>query len=185
MDKSYLEIKIKFIHIVIFLMGVIFIGSILFYMGYQTGKSFRTDQKAEIYQKDSKQPVQEFKLNQKKDSPPAETPKIDRELSLHQEKTAPKPTEEKPDVFEAKTVTRKSYYTIQVGAFKSYSNAQNYSKKFGKLGYPSEILSTMQKSGKLFRVRVGNFTDKSRAQKEMKKLEKMEKKKFRLIQSKS
>jgi cell division septation protein DedD len=153
-------------------------------MGYQTGKSFRTDQKAEIYQKDSTQPVQEFKIDRENTPKQKETPKIDRELSLHKKKTATEPIKEKPTVFKAKTITKTPYYTIQVGAFKSYSNAQNYSKKFGRMGYPTEILSTVQKSRKLFRVRVGNYTDKSKAQREMKKLETMEKKKFRLIQSK-
>lgn len=185
MDRSYLEIKIKFIHIVIFLLGVIIIGSILFYMGYQTGKSFHPDQITEINQNEKQQPVQEFKVNQKKNTvAPHETPKIDKELSLHRKKTSDEPEKEKPTVTRAKSVTKTPYYTIQVGAFQSYSNAQGYSKKFGDMGYPTEILSTMQQTKKLFRVRVGNFVDKKKAQNEMKKLEKMEKKTFSLVQSK-
>ncbi|MCP5052366.1 MAG: hypothetical protein GY940_34685, partial [bacterium] len=38
-EKSYLEIKVTFHHILILLAGVILIGSFLFYLGYQAGKS--------------------------------------------------------------------------------------------------------------------------------------------------
>ena len=38
MEKTYFEIKITFVHIVVFLIAVIAIGIFLFYMGYQAGQ---------------------------------------------------------------------------------------------------------------------------------------------------
>ena len=38
MEKTYFEIKITFMHIVVFLVAVIAIGIFLFYMGYQAGQ---------------------------------------------------------------------------------------------------------------------------------------------------
>ena len=70
-----------------------------------------------------------------------------------------------------------------MGAFSSFTNARNYSEKFRKMGYPSEILTTLKNKKKLFRVRVGNFKDFSEAKKEKIKLERMEKKKFSIVKS--
>ena len=44
LEKSYLEIKVTFLHIVILLIGVVLIGIFLFYMGYQAGKSATKNQ---------------------------------------------------------------------------------------------------------------------------------------------
>jgi hypothetical protein len=37
MEKTYFDIRVTFIHVVIFLIAVIAIGIFLFYMGYQAG----------------------------------------------------------------------------------------------------------------------------------------------------
>ena len=37
MEKTYFDIRVTFVHVVIFLIAVIAIGIFLFYMGYQAG----------------------------------------------------------------------------------------------------------------------------------------------------
>ena len=38
MEKTYFDIRVTFVHVVVFLIAVIAIGIFLFYMGYQAGQ---------------------------------------------------------------------------------------------------------------------------------------------------
>ena len=71
-------------------------------------------------------------------------------------------------------------YTIQVGAFADFSNAQKYSEKFAALGYQTEIIVETILGKKLHTVRVGSFVSLEEAQKEKDRLEGLEKKKFKI-----
>ena len=178
MEKSYLEIKVTFIHIVVLLVAVIFIGILLFYMGYQAGKSSAKDQNIRPGITKSQTKPDEIKAikNQEK------KPTIKEEIKLHKpskDKTATKGKEN----ISKKPLKREPHYSIQVGAFSNFDNARKYSEKFRKLGYVSEIFTTLKKKKKLFRVRVGSFKNFSDANKEKIKLEKMEKKKFSVVKS--
>jgi cell division protein FtsN len=186
MERSYLEVKVSFLHIVVMLVGVIIIGSFLFYLGYQAGKSASesdTGQQAELLEGSGK--PEEIQLSDTV-SKKAQTnqqrrqkPSISDELKLHQ---LPAKPEQKPAVtVRTKPVKRESYYSIQVGAFSEYANAKKYSAKFADLGYPTEILTTVQRNKNLYRVRVGRFKNRPQAVKVLKKLERMEKKKFAVI----
>ena len=178
-EKSYLEIKVTFIHILVLLIAVILIGIFLFYLGHQAGKSAIKNQfTSQEYKKDTGK-SEEIKVVEEKK--PAQSLKkgkqsaIDSEIKIHQ-----KPTEEKIPV---KSSRKEIYYSIQVGAFADFSNARKESDKFSKLGYQTEILSTVQKNRKLFRVRIGKFKTKTEAQKEKTKLEKKWKKTFAITKS--
>ena len=182
MEKTYFEFKITFLHIVVFLIAVIAIGIFLFYMGYQAGQR-RTDPRTaianEINAPDAAHPEE---LHVVEEKPIKTVPgKVDsrksipEEIKLHQEqeeKAAP-PTEttaisKKPAV--------ETNYTIQVGAFADFANAQKCSRKFTNLGYPTAIITDNQK--KLHTVQVGSFTTLAAAQKEKAKLESLEKATF-------
>jgi len=196
MERSYLEVKVSFLHIVVLLGGIILIGSFLFYLGYQSGKSSVGPSKAAV-QADSLQETpaaEEIRLNddtaaeQTQSNKKQQEPSINDELKLHQlpldnnnaeTETQPKPLRPEP----SKTVSREPYYAIQVGAFTEHPNAQKYSAKFAAMGYPTEILSTVGNDKKLFRVRVGNFKTHALADKEKKKLEKLENKRFGVVKS--
>jgi len=178
-EKSYLEIKVTFIHILVLLIAIILIGIFLFYLGHQAGKSAIKNQfsvqelkkesgkSEEIKVVEEKKPPQTFKKSEKS--------AIDSEIKLHQ-----KPKEKKIPI---KSTQKESYYSIQIGAFADFSNARKESEKFSKLGYQTEILSTIHKQRKLFRVRIGKFKTKLAAQKEKNKLEKKWKKTFALTKS--
>jgi cell division septation protein DedD len=100
---------------------------------------------------------------------------IPAEMKLH-EKQIP---EELPQA-SGKNVFADQNYSIQVGAFSDFTNAQKYSEKFAKLGYQTEIIVENINQKKLHTVRVGSFVSLQEAQKEKDRLEGLEKKKFKI-----
>jgi cell division septation protein DedD len=183
MENSYVEVKVSFIHIVVMLAGVILIGAILFYLGYQAGKSSTrnellgpdaitgTGKSEEIQLVDGEDKKKTQQAQKKQD------PSISEEIKLHQLPS----TEKKKEKIEAKPVQREAYWTVQVGAFSDYTNAKNYSAKFADMGYQTEINTIVRDNIKLHRVRVGNFKTRAEARRERKKLEQMENKKFNIV----
>jgi cell division septation protein DedD len=178
MEKTYFEIKITFVHIVVFLVAVIAIGIFLFYMGYQAGQR-RTDPRTmaanELAPADAAG-AEELRIVDEKPIRTApgksEAKKsIPEEMKLHQEMTEAEP----PAVPRGKAGPEANY-TIQVGAFADFANAQRCSRKFTSLGYPTAIITDNQK--KLHTVQVGSFASLSDAQAEKAKLESLEKTKF-------
>lgn len=177
-DKSYLEIKVTFQHILILLAGVIIIGAFLFYLGYQAGKSSINKSSMAAKAGDSKS------IEIKNEADPdkiaqTEEPSISEEIKLHQQ-----PAEEgKQEVKPAKPLQRDTSFSIQVGAFNSHVLAKNYSTKFSKAGYPTSISQALVKGKTWYRVRVGDYATRAEATAEKKKLEKMENKKFAVVKS--
>lgn len=188
-EKSYIEIKVTFIHIVVLLVGVILIGIFLFYLGYQAGKSSARDQilQAELPETPGKTEEiqlldQENKASGKKSK--GKEPSISDEIKLHQLPSTPtSPSGKKNERIKAKPFKKERYFTVQVGAFAEYANAKNYAAKFAKLGYPTEINTIVRDNQKLHRVRVGNFKTRAEAKQDQRKLERMENKKFTIARS--
>lgn len=188
MENSYVEVKVGFIHIVILLVGVILIGSFLFYLGYQSGKSAARN---DLLQSDvikSPDSAEEINLDDQPDTQPKQQqaknkkPSISEEIKLHQiPSDKNKRRSEVKDTIKAKPIKKESYWSIQVGAFSDYSNAKKYAATFQESGYPTEINTIMRNNQKLHRVRVGNFKSRAAAQKEMVKLQKKENKRFALV----
>jgi cell division protein FtsN len=178
MEKTYFEIKITFVHIVVFLIAVIAIGIFLFYMGYQAGQR-RGDPRTAIANEQAAADAagpEELRIVDEKpiQTVPAKTgtkKTIPEEMKLHQElaEKGPPALPQKKSGFEAN-------YTIQVGAFADFANAQKCSKKFTSLGYQAAIITDNQK--KLHTVQVGSFATLADAQAEKAKLESLEKTKF-------
>lgn len=187
MEKPYFEIKVTFVHIVVLLIAVVLIGILLFYMGYQAGHRTERGSTAE---KTAQIPAgaaakeEELKIVDEKPLPfpktNAETNQsISDEMKVHQQKT-----QDEKEIAPKSTAGIQPFYVIQVGAFFSFGNAKVYSEKFRKKGYQTEIITPDPKSpNKLFRVRVGHFSSLEDAKKEKEKLEKTEKKKFSLANS--
>jgi cell division septation protein DedD len=184
MEKTYFDIRVTFIHVVIFLIAVIAIGIFLFYMGYQAGHRLG-DQPAGIVNEaeqiepaaanpESLRMVDEKPIKSVADKANAKQ-SIPEEMKLH-EKQLPG---ELPQTA-GKNVLSDQNYSIQVGAFADFVNAQKYSEKFAKLGYQTEIIVETFNQKKLHTVRVGSFASLAEAQKEMNRLESLEKKKFKI-----
>jgi cell division protein FtsN len=177
MEKSYLEIKVTFQHILILLVGVILIGSFLFYLGYQAGQS--SDKKSAQQTRPAEgENSQAIEITSEKDPDKIEEarePSINEEIKLHRQPG------KKEGVKTGKLLKREPYYTIQVGAFENHSLAKKYSEKFSRAGYPTAISQAIVKGKTWYRVRIGNFKTRTDAVKEKKKLEKVENKKFNVV----
>lgn len=199
LERSYLEIKVTLLHIVILLVGVIIIGMFLFYLGYQAGKSSVETQNMQAQSMETGEKTREINFYDDKETPARiktkpikqvdkkrsqveKKPSIDEEMKLHRQPVK-KSSRKSSAPIKGKTVKRRSYYSVQVGAFSSFTNAKNYSEKFRKMGYQTEVISTLGGKKKLYRVRVGNFGTKAAADREKVKLEKIEKKKFAVKKS--
>jgi cell division septation protein DedD len=178
MEKTYFDIRVTFIHVVVFLIAVIAIGIFLFYMGYQAGHRL-ADQPAGIESADRQTepaPDSQGKIDVVDEKPVQTTPQsIPAEMKLHDKQAleaAPAET--------AKNAFNDQNYSIQVGAFADFANAQKYSEKFAKLGYQTEIIVENIDRKKLHTVRVGSFASLEEAKKEKDRLEGLEKKKFKI-----
>ncbi len=185
MEKTYFEFKITFMHIVVFLVAVIAIGIFLFYMGYQAGQR-RADPRTAIAneQGQAEVPAEELSLVEEKPvrsvpAQPAPRQSIPEEIKLHEGQTTrnvPAGKDDEPQPAPKTISTHEANYTIQVGAFADFANAQKCSRRFTGLGYQAAIITDNQK--KLHTVQVGSFTLLAEAQKEKTKLENQEKAKF-------
>lgn len=184
-DRSYLEVKVTFIHIVVLLVSVIIIGIFLFYIGYNAGKNTNFNKKgassADINSSRSNEiNIDTGNEDDRGNIEEVEEPGIKEELSLYNKK---KPTVQEKEVKEPITVKRTGYYSIQVGSFKNHTLAKNYARKFSLKGYQSEVSQIKIKEKEWFRVKIGSFKNLDKAKSEKKKLEKMEKKKFSIVKS--
>jgi cell division septation protein DedD len=184
MDKTYFDIRVTFVHVVVFLIAVIAIGIFLFYMGYQAGHRLG-DQPAGITDAAAQgEPaaVDQEKINMLDEKPiksvsdkTSVKQSIPDELKLHEKQL---PGELPPPA--RKEVFTDRNYSIQVGAFADFANAQKYSERFARLGYQTEIIVETVNQKKLHTVRVGSFASLDEAQKEKDRLEGLEKKKFKI-----
>jgi len=181
MEKTYFEIKITFVHIVVFLIAVIGIGIFLFYMGYQAGQRHGDTPAAmvgEVNQADAAANPEELKIVDEK---PTKTPAdkfaakqtIPEEMKLHQEQLE----KEQPAAVQKKSFSNQGY-TIQVGAFADFANAQKCSSRFSGRGYQTAIIVETVNQKKLHTVQVGSFATMAEAQIEKTKLENLEKATF-------
>ncbi len=188
-NKSYLEVKVTFTHVIILLIAVIIIGIFLFYIGFNAGKN--ENMRSKPFRDISSMSVKsdEIRLDDNGDDKTEDInigePDIKKELGLFDKtdkKIKPENNIKKMKTIKVpKSKSRDNYYSIQVGSFKSHLLAKNYAKKFALMGYQTDI--SQFQSGEIlwFRVKVGNFETRGSANKEKAKLEKMEKKKFQTV----
>jgi cell division septation protein DedD len=181
MEKTYFDLKITFVHIVVFLVSVIGIGIFIFYMGYQAGQRRKDPQAglaAEQNKADAAANLEELDIVAEK---PIKTTTgkiagkqtIPEEMKLHQVQME----KEKP-LASQKKIFPDQNYTIQVGAFADFANAQKCSSRFSSHGYQTAIIVETVNLKKLHTVQVGSFVTMAEALKEKAKLENLEKATF-------
>jgi cell division septation protein DedD len=191
-EKSYLEIKVTFVHIIVLLVAVIGIGIFLFYLGFQAGKSSLSDRISSDELRKGVTNTQEIKIADDLSQTPSKGQEkensIDKEIRLHQQpvhqdkapQTTKRTTPKKqttasvtPKKITARPARRDPYYVVQVGAFENHQEAKSYSDKFSKMRYPTEIQKTIVRNVIMFRVLVGNYSSKELANREVKTLQKL------------
>ncbi len=184
-EKSYLEIKVTFVHIIVLLVAVIGLGIFLFYLGFQAGKSSLSDRITSEELRREGHKTQEIKIadDLSQTSPQrqasegqAKENSIDQEIRLHRQPVRQdKETgaASSPQKIVARPASRDPYYVVQVGAFENHQEAKSYSDKFSKMRYPTEIQKTIVRNVMMFRVLVGNYSSKELAGREVKTLEQL------------
>ncbi len=185
-EKSYLELKVTFVHILILLISLIFIGGFLFYLGYSAGKNsvgsinLAKNTQTDRYESDE---VLDFSSEKKDNSVKKSTSKSDEISSELEQYNEKKKEKANTKIEKVKTINRKSYFSIQVGSFNSHKLAKNYASRFTSLGYQTDISQVFIGNKIWFRVRVGVFHSLSKAKHEKNKLEIKEKAKFSVVKS--
>jgi len=186
MEKTYFDIKITFVHIVVFLIAVIGIGIFLFYMGYQAGQrqgsALAMTAGEQTQAKEADFPEELKIVDEKPIKPmPGNAPDkktIPEEMKLHEAQA-----KKEPPVANQKNTFPDQSYSIQVGAFADFANAQKCSSRFSSRGYQTAIIMETVNRKKLHTVQVGNFATMAEALKEKAKLENLEKATFAIKKS--
>jgi len=181
MEKTYFEFKITFLHIVVFLVAVIAIGIFLFYMGYQAGQRRGNALMPAVGEQTKLETAVDPEELKIVDEKPIKTANgnegakqtIPEEIKLHQEQT-----KKEPEPASRENAFQDQGYTIQVGAFADFANAQKCSSRFSSRGYQTAIIVETVNRKKLHTVQVGSFATMAEAQKEKTKLEGLEKATF-------
>ncbi|HDP95572.1 MAG TPA: SPOR domain-containing protein [Candidatus Aminicenantes bacterium] len=160
--RTVLEIKITFVHVVVFLSAVILIGIFLFYLGYQAGKAAAmTPAGAKVTSSSEHIPLEEERVSEKPSA-------IRQEMDIHgrADTAAAEPGSEPASARKVKPrqVERDSYYAVQVGAFENHAEAKSYSDLFINNNFPTEIQRVVVHEKTMYRVLVGRFDSKQEAQ---------------------
>lgn len=186
-EKSYLELKVTFFHVLTLIISLICIGGFLFYLGYSAGKNSGLNSninpgineegfsKKEILKVEDITPGKNKKKIEKK---PKNSDSIQDELNNFK-----KSSNAKKNLVKSGFIKRERYYSIQVGSFVSHKLAKNYAAKFSSKGYQTGISQVNLNNKTWFRVRVGNYKTLSDAKKGKKMLERLEKGKFAIVKS--
>lgn len=167
-SKDYREIQLASSHLVFIFIGILILGVVIFLLGVSVGKK-----QAQII-KDSGI-SSEAKLEEVKgktlSSPQEPEDSISKELASHQ-----KIKEETPK--KASGGEEENLYYIQVGAFKNKNSAESFAEKFKKKGYPTLVFEPLPSDkNPVYRVRIGGFPTKEKAENLRLKLVQSERKK--------
>ena len=159
--RSYLEIKITFIHVVVFLAAVILIGIFLFYLGFQAGKSSVSAPESAMAETREQVRVDETSIKPSKSA-------IQDEMNLHEgepETRSVKTPAQTPKArkVKARSIQRATYFTVQVAAFENHAEAKSYSDLFNRNNHPTEIHSVVVGGKTMYRVLVGRYQTRADA----------------------
>lgn len=159
-NKDYREIQISSSMLIFIFMAVIVLGIIVFVLGVSVGK--KQVQVAEITQYPT-EPIE--KVTEKKPVNPETKDPISEEIESHKQAQEKQPVEAEEEKIEPAPVqpgTRLFY--IQVGAYSKRANAQKMADELKQLGYPAIVLDPSSGSRSLFRVRVGGYESRDKAE---------------------
>ncbi|MDY0296118.1 MAG: SPOR domain-containing protein [Acidobacteriota bacterium] len=170
-NRTVLEIKITFLHVVVFLSAVILIGIFLFYLGYQAGKTAAAAPPgARVTTAGEHIPLEQEIVSEK---PSAIKDEIDIHGRGDAAVTEPVPDSQPARKVKPRPVERDSYYAVQVGAFENHAEAKSYSDLFINNNFPTEIQRVVVNEKTMYRVLVGRFDSKEEAQSAKSRMEKL------------
>jgi cell division protein FtsN len=179
-NKEYREVQFSSSHLILIFFGILILGVVIFLLGVSVGKK-----QAQIIKK-TEMPVPVVAEKPKETPAPSPSPEakdlISKELASHQKvleeaqkKVAEKPpekplvkapekaTEKAPE--KAAVTQKKNIFYIQVGAFDSKEVALSFARGLEKKGYSTIVLDPLPSDKRpFFRVRVGGFETREKAE---------------------
>ncbi len=155
-NKEYREVQFSSSHLILIFVGILILGVVIFLLGVSVGKK-----QAQIIKK-TEMPVPAVAEKPKEKPPPSPSPEakdlISKELASHQK--AMEETQKKAPVTQKKNI-----FYIQVGAFDSKEVALSFAKGFEKKGYSTIVIDPLPSDKRpFFRVRVGGFETREKAE---------------------
>jgi cell division septation protein DedD len=155
-NKEYREVQFSSSHLILIFVGILILGVVIFLLGVSVGKK-----QAQIIKK-TEMPVPAVAEKPKEAPPASASPEakelISKELASHQK--AMEETQKKAPVTQKKNI-----FYIQVGAFDSKDVALSFAKGFEKKGYSTIVIDPLPSDKRpFFRVRVGGFETREKAE---------------------
>lgn len=160
-NKDYREIQLSSSHLVFIFIGILILGVVIFLLGVSVGKK----QAQIIGETDSSIPAKIEEVKEERTQKVEKTEDtINKELALHHE------TKEEPAKASSQS-QQPNLYFVQVGAFTDNEAAYTFAQKFKRHGYPTSVLSPLPTDKKpVFRVRIGGYPTRERAETARKEL---------------
>jgi cell division septation protein DedD len=192
-NREFREIQVSSTQLAIIFLGILVIGVVIFLLGVSVGKKHaQVAQKANVIAQKEPEQVKEkivslpqMKPDQEPAREPAEKPApAQREVTPLKKDIIPEKREEKPKVEpqpaepkaqvkvdQQATVEKQNLFYVQVGALAERQAAQETAQRFRRLGYPVVVLDPQTTDKKpVFRVRVGGFLTRDKAEEARAKL---------------
>jgi len=166
--KDYREVQLSSSSLVFIFIAILILGIVIFLLGVSVGKK-----QAQIL-KESEIPAEATLGEAEKVSAASEGQKeaIQKELAVHQK--LKNETEKK----KAPEVQEENLYFVQVGAFADMKAASGVAEGFKKQGYRAFVLDPLPSDNKpVYRVRIGSFPTREKAESIRDELAKSQKKK--------
>lgn len=160
-NRDYRELQFSSSQLVFIFLGILILGVVIFLLGVSVGKK-----QAQIVSNTDTAPKQEIEevIDKTPRSPKKPKDSISKELASHQRV-------KKESRKQATLPGENNLYYIQVGAFKEKERAIAFSQKFRGNGYDTLVLDPLPKDSKpVFRVRIGGFKSKEKAEEVRKSL---------------
>jgi len=168
-NRDYREIQLSSSQLAFIFLFILILGVVIFLLGVSVGKK-----QAQITKDAEITTPAEVKQVKKEIPLPVKKPKdtIREELASHQK--IKEETQKKPPV-----AVKKNLYYVQVGAFNKKDAALIFAEGFKKRGYPALVLDPLpsDKPKQVFRVRIGGFETREKAQEVLSRLNSESKKK--------
>ena len=160
-NRDYRELQLSSSHLVLIFLAILILGIIIFLLGVSVGKK-----QAQLMKKSEFSTEAGLEQVKEQTPLPAEVPKdsISKELASHRK--VQKETQQ-----ETSPPAGQTLWYIQVGAFKEKTRAIAFAESFKKEGHQAMVLDPFQSDkSAVFRVRIGGFESKEKAEEVQKKL---------------
>jgi len=173
-NKDYRELQLSSSQLILIFIAILVLGVVVFLLGVSVGKKQgKIIEETQMAQKPAEQILEQKPVPQKESADP-----IGQELESHQKASEDKVREEKIKAKPAASSQIQNVYWIQVGAYSSQQNAITLVEEYKGKGYNAVVIEPSPTDRrKLYRVRLGGYPTREKAEKARDELAQQENKK--------